>query len=277
MVGESVPGWSAHNATRVNRVHQDGFRGDGVVVAMIDSGIDYNHPALGGGFGPGFKVEGGYDLAGDSYEAGGATTPDADPMDCAGHGTHVAGIIGSSDGYNPGVAPDARLRMYKVFGCGGSATEDIVIAGFLRAFDEGADVISASLGSALGFPYTASSIVISRIQAAGVVVTAAAGNSGGNGKSLGPLVLETCADHHYYYCLQGPSTPPTWATASAPPRSAASTKTTAPRTRSRRARPTAPRVNSCGSLSSSIPPSQPEHQVYRYISGVDLLTIIRVL
>lgn len=186
VVGESVPGWSAHNATRVNQVHQKGFRGDGVVVAMIDSGVDYNHPALGGGFGPGFKVEGGYDLAGDSYEAGGLTTPDADPMDCAGHGTHVAGIIGSSDAYNPGVAPDARLRMYKVFGCGGSTTEDIVIAGFLRAFDEGADVISASLGSVLGFPYTASSMVVSRIQAAGVVVTAAAGNSGSNGKSLGP-------------------------------------------------------------------------------------------
>ncbi|KAJ0289599.1 hypothetical protein CBS470a_004280 [Colletotrichum nupharicola] len=102
-------------------------------------------------------------------------------MDCAGHGTHVAGIIASQNEYNPGVAPNARLRMYKVFGCEDGTTEDVVIAGFLRAFEEGADVITASLGSALGFPCIAASIVVSKIQAAGVVVTAAAGNSGSAG------------------------------------------------------------------------------------------------
>ncbi|KAJ3959538.1 hypothetical protein N0V92_003855 [Colletotrichum tropicale] len=175
------PTWSPHNTTRVNEVHQKGQKGDGVIVAMIDSGVDYNHPALGAGFGPGFKVEGGYDLAGDNYSPGGPTNPDSDPMDCAGHGTHVAGIIASQHEYNPGVAPNARLRMYKVFGCEDGTTEDIVIAGFLRAFEEGADVITASLGSALGFPYIAASIVVSKIQAAGVVVTAAAGNSGSAG------------------------------------------------------------------------------------------------
>ncbi|KAF3804736.1 Minor extracellular protease vpr [Colletotrichum gloeosporioides] len=175
------PTWSPHNTTRVNEVHQKGQKGDGVIVAMIDSGVDYNHPALGAGFGPGFKVEGGYDLAGDNYSPGGPTNPDSDPMDCAGHGTHVAGIIASQNEYNPGVAPNARLRMYKVFGCEDGTTEDVVIAGFLRAFEEGADVITASLGSALGFPYIAASIVVSKIQAAGVVVTAAAGNSGSAG------------------------------------------------------------------------------------------------
>ncbi|KAI5855038.1 subtilisin-like protein [Durotheca rogersii] len=173
--------WSPHNATRVNQVHQKGYKGDGVVVAIVDSGVDYTHPALGGGFGPGFKFEGGYDLVGDDYSAGGETNPDSDPMDCHGHGTHVSGIVGSSNEWNPGVAPNARLRMYKVFGCGDGTTEDIVIAGFLRAFDDGADVITASLGSVLGFPYIASSVVVSRIQAAGVVVTAAAGNSGSSG------------------------------------------------------------------------------------------------
>ncbi|KAF4903566.1 Minor extracellular protease vpr, partial [Colletotrichum viniferum] len=175
------PTWSPHNTTRVNEVHQKGQKGDGVIVAMIDSGVDYNRPALGAGFGPGFKVEGGYDLAGDNYSPGGPTNPDSDPMDCAGHGTHIAGIIASQNEYNPGVAPNARLRMYKVFGCEDGTTEDVVIAGFLKAFNEGADVITASLGSALGFSYIAASIVVSKIQAAGVVVTAAAGNSGSAG------------------------------------------------------------------------------------------------
>src|SRR5436305_7224826 len=61
-----------------------GTSGKGVVVAVIDTGIDYTHPALGNGFGPRARVIGGYDFA----------NSDTDPMDDNGHGTHVAGIIG---------------------------------------------------------------------------------------------------------------------------------------------------------------------------------------
>jgi len=61
-------------------------RGAGVTVAIIDTGIDYMHSSLGGGFGPGFKVIGGYDFV----------NKDDDPMDDVGHGTHVAGIVAAN-------------------------------------------------------------------------------------------------------------------------------------------------------------------------------------
>jgi subtilisin family serine protease len=81
-----------------------GMRGAGVVVAVIDSGIDYNHVALGGGFGTNHKVIGGWDFVDD----------DADPMDSFGNGTFLAGIVaGDGDGLL-GVAPDASLLAYRV-------------------------------------------------------------------------------------------------------------------------------------------------------------------
>src|SRR5881628_649832 len=56
--------------------------GAGTSIAIIDTGVDYNHPALGGGFGPGHKVVAGYDFVDN----------DTDPMDTDGHGTGVAGL-----------------------------------------------------------------------------------------------------------------------------------------------------------------------------------------
>ena len=46
----------------------------------IDTGIDYTNPTLGGGFGPGFKVAGGYDLVGDNYDGSNTPVPDSDPL-----------------------------------------------------------------------------------------------------------------------------------------------------------------------------------------------------
>ncbi|KAH8892794.1 subtilisin-like protein, partial [Thozetella sp. PMI_491] len=176
------PSWSPHNQTGVAEAHALGHFGEGSLVAIVDTGVDYNHPALGGGFGPGFKIEAGYDLVGDDYVVGGPYVPDADPNDCAGHGTHVSGIVGSSEPQWLGVAPSARLRMYKVFGCGGSTYEDVIVAGFLQAYEEGPpDVITASLGSNRGFPTTALAMVATQLQAAGVFVNIAAGNAGANG------------------------------------------------------------------------------------------------
>lgn len=175
--------WNPHNDTNVALAHSRGYFGEGVVVAIVDSGIDYNHPALGGGFGAGFKVEAGYDFVGDDYEVGGPYNPDEDPQDCNGHGTHVAGIVASDSEHVPGVAPKARLWAYKVFGCGGSTTEDVIIAAFLRAYEDGADVINASLGSNQGFPDGPLALVATAIQAAGTYVAIAAGNSG----EIGPF------------------------------------------------------------------------------------------
>ncbi|CAG9947874.1 unnamed protein product [Clonostachys rosea f. rosea IK726] len=173
--------WNAHNETNVAAMHKKGHLGKGIIIATVDSGIDYTHPALGGGFGPGFRVESGYDLVGDDYVVGGPYAPDSDPMDCLGHGTHVAGIAASSDALIPGVAPEARLRSYKVFGCGDGVYEDVIIAAFIQAHEEGADVINASLGSNRGFTEQPIAIVVSKIAAEGVFVSVAAGNSGDHG------------------------------------------------------------------------------------------------
>ncbi|KAJ0354220.1 hypothetical protein COL154_011825 [Colletotrichum chrysophilum] len=85
--------WSIHYSTGVDKLHEAGVFGKGAKVAVIDSGVDYRHPALGGGFGPGFKVSGGYDLVGEDYDGSNGKVPDDDPLDSLGHGTHVAGII----------------------------------------------------------------------------------------------------------------------------------------------------------------------------------------
>lgn len=72
--------------------------GNNIKVGIIDTGVDYTHPALGGCFGPGCRVAYGYDFVGDDYNGMNMPTPDADPMDnCNGHGTHVTGIIGAQD------------------------------------------------------------------------------------------------------------------------------------------------------------------------------------
>ena len=152
-----------------------GTRGKGVVVAIIDTGIDYNHPALGAGFGPGFKVIGGWDFVND----------DADPFDDAGHGTHVAGIVAGQSDIITGVAPDVSLIAYKVLGATGSGSDSDVIAAIERAADPNSDgntsdhvdVANLSLGGD-GNPDDPGSVAIDNATAAGVTFAIAAGNSG---------------------------------------------------------------------------------------------------
>ncbi|EJD54860.1 subtilisin-like protein [Auricularia subglabra TFB-10046 SS5] len=180
-------GQSVHVMTGVDKVHEHGVTGKGVKIGIIDTGIDYTHPSLGGGFGPGFKVAGGYDLVGDTYLPGSATrppVPDEDPRDCIGHGTHVAGIIGANPGneFNiTGVAHEASLYAYKVFGCSDGVTNDIVIDAMLRAYEDEMDIITMSLGGAGGWTDDPTSLVASRIAQLGTVMTIATGNEGGRG------------------------------------------------------------------------------------------------
>ncbi|KAH7103016.1 subtilisin-like protein [Auriculariales sp. MPI-PUGE-AT-0066] len=169
--------------TGADKIQAAGNKGKGIKVGIIDTGVDYTHPSLGGGFGPGFKVEGGYDFVGDDYPNS-DPVPDNDPQDCAGHGTHVSGIV-AADGNNPygilGVAPEATLRMYKIFGCSGGTDTDVIVEALLRAYDEGNDVITLSLGGLDGWTVGADSVIASRIAEAGRVVTIAAGNAGEDG------------------------------------------------------------------------------------------------
>ena len=81
-----------------DKIWQDyGVYREGIKVGIIDTGIDYTHPDLGGGFGEGCKVAGGYDFVND----------DGDPMDDHSHGTHVAGIVAADGESIKGVAPKA--------------------------------------------------------------------------------------------------------------------------------------------------------------------------
>ena len=125
----------------------------GVSLAVMDTGIDYDHPDLGGCFGPGCRVETGYDFVGDDYDAetNPFTEPDEDPDDCQGHGTHVAGIVGA-DGTVTGVAPGVTFGAYRVFGCDGSTDADIMIAAMEMALADGMDILNMSIGSSFAWP-----------------------------------------------------------------------------------------------------------------------------
>ncbi|GAB1315592.1 hypothetical protein MFIFM68171_05802 [Madurella fahalii] len=188
--GNTTDTFSTHLQTQVNKLRDAGIRGKGVRVAVVDTGIDYKHPALGGCFGPGCLVAYGYDLVGDNYtELDERTTkqPDNDPMDeCNGHGTHVAGIIAAQSGKNPwgivGAAEDVTLGAYRVFSCrAGGAPDDVLIDAYLKAWEDGSDIITASIGGPQGWPDGAWDAVVSRIVAEGVPCLLSAGNDGDSG------------------------------------------------------------------------------------------------
>ncbi|KAK8856614.1 serine endopeptidase [Apiospora arundinis] len=176
--------YSFHGLTGVEQLHRDGIIGEGATVAIVDSGVYWQHPALGGGLGPGFKVAGGYDLVGDGQWPATDPEPDNDPNDQFGHGTHVAGIVAGKSEQFVGVAPGAKILAYKVIGHRGESNEEMVIEAFLKAFDSGADVITASLGEKSGFTANAWAALASRMVDQGVVITIAAGNDGENGPFL---------------------------------------------------------------------------------------------
>ncbi len=171
-----------------------GLTGAGVTVAVLDTGVDYDHPALGGGFGPGFKVVGGHDFA--------SSPEDDDPMDDNGHGTHVAGIVASEDASRPGVAPSASIVALKVLDASGHGGWGDIAAGVdwcvthRDAF--GIDVINMSIGDGNEYDNPAGQcdntgvgIAIRAARNAGIITFAASGNDGhDNGLSLPGCVSE---------------------------------------------------------------------------------------
>jgi hypothetical protein len=187
-------------------VHDLGFDGSGIKVAVLDSGIDYYHAALSGsgdpaeyaaddptviepGTFPTDKVVGGYDFVGstwDGTDAGGVEQPDPDPLDKgpgAGHGTHVADIIGGEIG----VAPGVDLFAVKVCSSVSTACSGIaLIEGMEFAVDpnmdgmvkDRVDLVNMSLGSLYGQPFDDDlSLAVDNATALGVLTVAAAGNS----------------------------------------------------------------------------------------------------
>lgn len=174
---ETVP-WGI---TRIGAplVHTNVNKGTGINIAIIDTGINYNHPDLYDNY------KGGYDFVND----------DADPLDDNGHGTHCAGIIAAVDNDIGviGVAPEADLYSLKVLDSTGSGYISNVIAAIEWAIETRKDtdtsndiqIISMSLGSNSGV--TAYETACSQAYNSGILLVAAAGNDGntrGTGDSV---------------------------------------------------------------------------------------------
>lgn len=171
-----------------------GLSGTGIKVGIVDTGIDIDHPAFGGSgvngttpF-PTARVIKGYDLVGDAYNAGGSgaalvPVPDANPDDCNGHGTHVAGIVGANGGGIKGVAPAVSLGAYRVFGCAGSSSADVIVAALEMAYADGMQIINQSLGAARQWPQYPTAQASTRLVDKGVVMVASIGNNGPGGSS----------------------------------------------------------------------------------------------
>uniref|UniRef100_A0A8H7K114 Peptidase S8/S53 domain-containing protein n=1 Tax=Bionectria ochroleuca TaxID=29856 RepID=A0A8H7K114_BIOOC len=178
---ETVDTFTPHVMTQVDKLRAQGITGKGIKIAVIDTGIDYGHSALGGCFGEGCLVAFGTDLVGDDYDGYNTPVPDDDPMDCYGHGTHVAGTVAAQEneyGFT-GAAPDAILGAYKVFGCQGEAGNDVLIAAYHQAYEDGADIITASIGGPSGWTEEPWAVAVSRIATeGGVPCPVSAGNSG---------------------------------------------------------------------------------------------------
>lgn len=166
-----------------------GLSGAGVKVGIIDTGVDFDHPDLGGSGRPGSatfptaRVAYGQDFVGDDYDAdvdGSVPRPDPNPDDCAGHGTHVAGIVGAN-GRVKGVAPQVTLGAYRVFGCNGTTSSDIVIAALERAYADGMQIVNLSLGSKLDWPTGPYADATTRLARKGLIIVSSAGNDGPGG------------------------------------------------------------------------------------------------
>ncbi|KAG1051820.1 hypothetical protein G6F43_005997 [Rhizopus delemar] len=177
----TAPLFSFYNQTGINKLRDKlGLSGQGIKVGVIDTGVDYTHPALGRCFGQGCRVAYGYDFVGDAYTGDNLPQPDNDPRDiCNGHGTHVAGIIGANDDIKnfTGVASEGA---YRIFGCSGGSSTDIIMKAMERAYLDGMDVINLSLGD-IGWPESPASILADELSLRGMIVCAAAGNEGDRG------------------------------------------------------------------------------------------------
>ena len=220
--------WAQHHAQTGANPASTGYTGKGVKIVVLDTGIDYTHADLGG---PGTqeayekaktsdtipegtydpqKFLGGYDLVSDAYNSSKKETstphPDANPLDCGGHGSHVAGTAAgygvNADGstfrgdyskltedqlkdmkIGPGAAPDAQLIGLRIFGCKG--TTAFVPKGLDRVLDpnddgdfaDRADIANLSLGNEFGVFDETVNYAVGSLYREGILSVIAAGNA----------------------------------------------------------------------------------------------------
>ncbi|MCH1607575.1 MAG: S8 family serine peptidase, partial [Nitrosopumilus sp.] len=164
-IGNSVP----YIGSEIPRM--DGIDGTGIKIAVIDTGVDFDHPDL-FGWGPDGKVIGGYNFIQENQL----------PMDTNGHGTKVAGII-AADGSVLGVAPKAKILAYKVSEDGEGVSSELIREAIEKAIGDKADIINISLG----VNKTNSKIddAVNLALDNGIFVVTAAGNDGPDLETIG--------------------------------------------------------------------------------------------
>lgn len=151
------------------------YTGKGIKIAVIDTGIDSNHPDLMRNY------RGGFDLVDLDDEPMETTKEQGIPTS---HGTHVAGIIGAN-GNLRGVAPDAEIFAYRALGPGGVGTSIQVIAAMEEAMKDGIDIMNLSLGNTVNGPDYPTSKAVQEASSQGVAVVVANGNSGPDNWTVG--------------------------------------------------------------------------------------------
>ncbi len=146
--------------------YQNGYDGSGIIVSIIDTGIDLNHPDLEG------QIIGGYDFV-DNDEI---------PEDTNGHGTQVAGII-ASNGNLKGISPNSKILMYKVSEDGESVPSHLIIKAIEKSIEDNADIINISLG--INQTNTKIDQVVNKAVKNNIFVVTAAGNFGPELSTIG--------------------------------------------------------------------------------------------
>jgi len=148
-----------------------GIGGETIKIAVIDTGVNFEHPDL-LGIGENGKIVGGYDfIENDNF-----------PQDTNGHGTQVAGII-AADGETTGIAPKSKILAYRVSEDGEAVSSDLIIKAIKQAMADEADIINISLG--VDIIHDEIDYAVNEAVKNGIVVVAAAGNSGPDNETIG--------------------------------------------------------------------------------------------
>jgi len=165
LIDKSVPYIGA------DRIQIEGYSGEGVTIAVIDTGIDFAHPDL-HGFSDGGKVMGGHNFV-NEFEP---------PSDRNGHGTQVAGIIAAGGGVK-GIAPNSKILSYKVSDDGESVSSELIVRAIHKAVEDGADIINISLG--VNKTNSRIDSAVNEAIESGIFVVVAAGNDGPMPETIG--------------------------------------------------------------------------------------------